>query len=332
MSEGRRRFKVALIGASGLLGRAIAAQLSQQTSWQIVQTAFAHARAPQIALDIRDTQAVTRFVDAEAPDAVVIAAAERRPDVCENNPALARALNVDAVRAIANAAHRHRAWVLSISTDYVFDGTRPPYRHDAPPAPINAYGRSKLEGEQALFDSTSNGCVLRLPLLYGPIVSWQESAVTSLVPAIAASASEPVQAAAHQRDDLARTHRGTQAAVMDAWATRYPTFTPDVAFVVMQMLERHARGEPVCGITQWSGDEPMTKYDIARRLADALQIDARLAPQSTPADATPRPRDCHLDSGVLEALGIGRRTPFDVAIRQVLVDFPWRGEAARSGA
>ncbi len=72
--------------------------------------------------------------------------------------------------------------------------------------------------------------MLRLPLLYGPIVDWAESAVTSLVPAIAASASDCTDA---------------KAAVMDAWAIRYPTFTPDVAFVIRQMLERHARGEAI---------------------------------------------------------------------------------------
>jgi dTDP-4-dehydrorhamnose reductase len=327
-------YKVALIGASGLLGRAVAQRLSRQREWQIVQTAFTHAGAQQAALDIRDKEAIARFVADEAPDAIVIAAAERRPDVCENDPALARALNVDAVRAIASAAQRHDAWVLSISTDYVFDGTRPPYSHDAPPAPVNAYGRSKLDGEQALFDATRNGCVLRLPLLYGPIVNWQESAVTSLVPAIAASARAPAalrqgsSAGQSASPEPSNRDTGPKPALMDAWATRYPTYTPDVAFVIGQMLERHARGEPVCGITQWSGDEPMTKYDIARRLADALGVDAQLTPQYTPADATPRPRDCHLDSGVLEALGIGRRTPFDIAIREVLADFPWHGGAA----
>ena len=75
---------------------------------------------------------------------------------------------------------------------------------------------------------------------------------------------------------------------------------------------------------QWSGDEPMTKYDIAMRLAEALQLDAQLSPQHMPTDATPRPHNCHLASGRLEALGIGRRTPFDAAIRQVLAAFPWR--------
>ncbi|CAG4900172.1 dTDP-4-dehydrorhamnose reductase family protein [Paraburkholderia saeva] len=307
-------FKVAVIGASGLLGRAIAGELAQQRGWQIVSTAFRRADPHMTALDVRDAQAVDAFVAREKPDALVVAAAERRPDICENDPALARALNVDAVRTLASAANRHGAWVLSISTDYVFDGSRPPYRHDDPPAPINAYGRSKLDGERVLLETAQRGCVLRLPLLYGPIVDWRESAVTSLVPAIAASAPDAAGAS------------GTMPATMDAWAIRYPTFTPDVAFVIRQMLECHVRGETVNGIVQWSGDEPMTKYDIARHLAGALRLDAQLAPQHMPTDATPRPHNCHLDASRLETLGIGRRTPFDEAIRQVLTMFPWSDE------
>ena len=303
-------FKVAVIGASGLLGRALVDELAQQADWQIVSTAFRRAGPHDVTLDIRDAQAVEQFVEHEAPDAIVIAAAERRPDVCEHDPALAHALNVDAVRTLAAAARKRDAWVLSISTDYVFDGTHPPYRFDAQPSPINAYGHSKLDGERALTETTDLGCVLRLPLLYGPIVDWAESAVTSLVPAIAASAS---------------TSSNPKAAVMDAWAIRYPTFTPDVAFAIRQMLERHANGETIRGIVQWSGDEPMTKYEIALHLAKALQLEARLTPQHTPTDATPRPHNCHLDSSRLEGLRIGRRTPFDTAITQVLAKFPWRG-------
>src|SRR6185437_1099438 len=111
---------------------------------------------------------------------------------------------------------------------------------------------------------------------------WAESAVTSLVPAIAASAAS-----------------SGESAVMDAWAIRYPTFTPVVALVIRQMLERLAR---------------------------ALRLDPHLTPQSAPSDATPRPHDCHLASNRLEAMGIGRRTPFDTAIRQVLAAFPRRSQ------
>ncbi|WP_250534204.1 SDR family oxidoreductase [Caballeronia sp. AZ10_KS36] len=302
---GGRGFTVALIGASGLLGRAVSAELASVAPWRVVRTAHRRASANSVPLDIRDHDAVRAFLRRERPDAVVIAAAERRPDVCENDPPLARALNVDAVRVIATEASTLGAWVLSISTDYVFDGTSAPYFPDDTPAPLNAYGRSKLDGERALLEADPRSCVLRLPLLYGPVVDWSESAVTSLTPAIVASA-DPAKAPAS----------------MDAWATRYPTYTPDVAAVIRGMLEHHARGATISGITQWSGDEPMTKFDIAERIARVLKVDAKLVAQREPTDATPRPRDCHLDSGRLESLGIGRRTPFDTAIERLLANYP----------
>ncbi|WP_206951745.1 dTDP-4-dehydrorhamnose reductase family protein [Trinickia acidisoli] len=294
-------FNVAVIGASGLLGRALVHELETCAGWRVVPTAHRRAGGRTVALDVRDPAAVTSFIARNRPDAIVIMVAERRPDVCERDPTAARALNVDAVRTIVSAARQCGAWVLSISTDYVFDGSAAPYRIDDRPGPLNAYGRSKLEGEIALADSTELGCVLRLPLLFGPVVEWSESAVTSLVPAIIASATP-----------------GADPAPMDAWATRYPTYTPDVAYVIRRMLEQHAEGKAVCGIAHWSGDEPMTKFDIAARIARALSVDARLFPRFASAEATPRPRDCHLDSGRLEALGIGRRTPFDIALAEVL--------------
>jgi dTDP-4-dehydrorhamnose reductase len=297
-------FKVALIGASGLLGRAVSNELASITRWQVIRTAFRHGDTSTITLDIRDECAVRQFIADHAPDAIVVTAAERRPDVCENDPVLARALNVDALGFIASAAQEIGSWILSISTDYVFDGTQPPYQPDDAPNPLNAYGRSKLDGEQALLRSSARSCVLRLPLLYGPVIDWGESAVTSLTPAIVASA------------------RGVAPAVMDAWATRYPTFTPDVAVAIRQLLERHEIGESVTGVMHWSGDEPMTKFDIAQRIAQVLNVDAQITAERSPIDTTPRPRNCHLASDALEVLKIGQRTPFDAAIRAVLQNWP----------
>jgi dTDP-4-dehydrorhamnose reductase len=303
MIEGSN-FKVALIGASGLLGRAIANELAEQTRWQVIRSAFRHSNATTVKLDIRDENAVRRFFFEQKPDAIVVAAAERRPDVCENDPLLARALNVDALRFMGTIAQEIGAWILSISTDYVFDGTRPPYHPDSAPNPLNAYGRSKLEGERALTLSNARSCVLRLPLLYGPVTEWSESAVTSLAPAVAKSANDNCPA------------------VMDAWATRYPTFTPDIAVVVRQLLERCESGKAVNGVLHWSGDEPMTKFDIASRIARVLQVDAKIRSQGTPVDATPRPQDCHLASNALESMGIGRRTPFETGICAVMRNWP----------
>jgi dTDP-4-dehydrorhamnose reductase len=301
----RRPFKVALIGASGLLGRAVAKELAAKPDWQVVRTTYSRGDAHGVTLDIRDEAAVRSFVAIQSPDAIVITAAERRPDICENDVGLARALNVDAVRVIADATKSLKAWVLSISTDYVFDGTKPPYQPEDAPSPLNAYGRSKLEGERALLESGACGCVLRLPLLYGPVDDWNESAVTGLTPAIVKSADV-----------------GANPALMDAWAIRYPTFTPDVAIVVRQMLERHEGGRSILGVEHWSANEPMTKLEIAQRIAHVLKVPARLLAQSLPVDVTPRPRDCYLASERLDRQRIGHRTPFDQAIRTALAAWP----------
>ncbi|AKU94150.1 dTDP-4-dehydrorhamnose reductase [Labilithrix luteola] len=83
-------------------------------------------------LDALDQPALERLFETRKPAAVIICAAERRPDVCENNPAAARAINVNAPARIGALAARYGAWTLGISTDYVFDGKAAPYREDAP--------------------------------------------------------------------------------------------------------------------------------------------------------------------------------------------------------
>ncbi|MPV55180.1 NAD(P)-dependent oxidoreductase [Burkholderia sp. HI2761] len=309
------RKTILLIGASGLLGRAVAASLARESSLTLLAT----IRNPQTAgakllalpsesiaeLDVLDQPSLERVFETCRPAAVILCAAERRPDVCERDPAAARAINVTAPARIGALAARYGAWTLGISTDYVFDGRAAPYGEDAVPNPLNIYGRTKLEGEAALLAASPLSCVLRLPLLFGPVADWSESAVTSLVPAVVASARP-----------------GADAVGMDAWAIRYPTYTPDVAQVIRDLTLRHLAGESVTGIRHWSSEEPMTKYDIARRIAAALGIAASLAPIDQPTDATPRPYDCHLDAARVRSLGIDYATPFDTALRAVLRDAP----------
>ncbi|WP_322084997.1 SDR family oxidoreductase [Burkholderia sp. BCC1999] len=306
---------ILLIGAAGLLGRAVAASLASESSLTLLAT----IRNPQSAgakllalppenlaqLDVLDQPALEHLFETRQPAAVILCAAERRPDVCERDPAAARAINVDAPARVGALAARYGAWTLGISTDYVFDGKAAPYTEDATPNPLNIYGRTKLEGDAALLAASSLSCVLRLPLLFGPIADWSESAVTSLAPATVASARP-----------------GAQAVGMDAWAIRYPTYTPDVAKVIRDLTLRHLAGESVTGIRHWSGEEPMTKHDIAQRIAAALGVDASLTPIDQPTDATPRPYDYHLDASRLRALGIDHATPFDVALRTVLRGAP----------
>ncbi len=291
---------ILVTGASGLLGRAIMQNLAQQSDIVRTGTAFSRVAGGLTSLDLRDFSAVTNTLDDLRPDMIVHCAAERRPDVSENDPEGTQHLNVDATRHLAQWCGRHGAWMLYMSTDYVFDDRAPPYEPDAPTHPMNAYGRSKLAGEQAVLKTTDNAAVLRVPILFGPCEDLNESAITNTISAM-------------------RQASGDKPLVLDHWATRYPTYTPDVAEVIRRMIQRHRAGQPMTGIFHGSGDEPFTKYSFARMAADMLGVDPdAIRPRETPTPGAPRPRDTRLDTARLTALGVGVRTPVATALRHVL--------------
>jgi dTDP-4-dehydrorhamnose reductase len=141
-------------GAGGMLGRDLCAVLAAAGETDVV----AAARAD---LDITDPAAVRAAV--EGADVVVNAAAWTDVDGAEADEPAATAVNGYAVRNLAEAAGKR---LIQVSTDYVFEGAvGAPYAEEAPPAPINAYGRGKAIGEQAAL--AAGGFVIRTAWLYG---------------------------------------------------------------------------------------------------------------------------------------------------------------------
>jgi dTDP-4-dehydrorhamnose reductase len=141
-------------GAGGMLGRDLCAALAEAGESRVVAAARAE-------LDITDVVGVR---DAVADvDVVLNAAGWTDVDGAETAEDAATAVNGHAVRILAEAAGPR---LFHISTDYVFDGEATvPYAEDADPAPINAYGRSKVVGERAVL--TAGGYVIRTAWLYG---------------------------------------------------------------------------------------------------------------------------------------------------------------------
>src|SRR5690606_10964960 len=119
------------------------------------------------ALDLADPAAVTATLAAVAPAVVVNPAAYTAVDKAETEIERARAINAIAPGAMASHCARHGALLVHYSTDYVFDGTgERPYREDDPTAPANAYGRTKLEGEEAIRASGCAHLILRTSWVY----------------------------------------------------------------------------------------------------------------------------------------------------------------------
>jgi dTDP-4-dehydrorhamnose reductase len=146
--------KLLVTGAGGMLGR------------ELSSYGYATA-ADRSALDVTDACAVAEAV--AGYDVVVNAAAWTDVDGAQTQEALATAVNGDGAANVADACAKHGAILIHISTDYVFNGSSAhPYAEDQPTDPVNAYGRSKLAGEQAVLRLLpDHGFVVRTAWLYG---------------------------------------------------------------------------------------------------------------------------------------------------------------------
>ena len=149
---------ILLLGATGQVGHELTRTLAP----------LGTVRAPgRDEVDLAAPETLRRAVAQVDPALVVNAAAYTDVDGAEDEPERAAMLNAEAPRVLAEAAREAEAWLVHYSTDYVFDGEkRTPYTEDDTPNPINVYGRTKWNGEQALRDVGERSVVLRTSWVY----------------------------------------------------------------------------------------------------------------------------------------------------------------------
>jgi len=151
--------KILLTGAAGQLGRELKRSLA------CLGELVACDRSQ---LDLAEPEALRAAVRAIAPTVIVNAAAYTAVDKAETEPDIATAINATAPAILAEEAKRLGALLIHYSTDYVFDGTKPSsYTEDDTPAPLSAYGRSKLDGEQAIAAAGARHLIFRTSWVYG---------------------------------------------------------------------------------------------------------------------------------------------------------------------
>jgi dTDP-4-dehydrorhamnose reductase len=210
-------------------------------------------------LELRDPDAVRRGFEAVRPSAVIHTAYR------QDDPAV----NADGSEAVARAAAALGARLIHISTDLVFDGTKPePYTEDDEPNPVDEYGRSKLEAERRVLALHPDALVVRTSLLVGrPQPSRQEQAV--------------LQAARGEREI---------AFFEDEW--RSPVLVSDLAEALMELVEAD-----VTGILHVAGAEPMNRYELACEIAAAHGLPTgRLQRGTIAGSGLRRAANCVLDS------------------------------------
>jgi len=276
--------RVLVTGARGMLARALLRELERR-GHEVVGLG-------RDALDVTDADAVERAVREWAPEVVVQCAAYTRVDDAETDEATAFAVNAEGTRNVARACRVIGARLVYPSTDYVFDGrASSPYRPDHPPAPLNAYGRSKLAGEAAAREA-GDWIIARTSWLYG---AGGRNFVSTI---------------------LRRAMEGTPLRVVDDQRGT-PTWTGTLAVTLAGLLE----ADVPSGIYHTTGRGETTWYGFAREALRLAGIDADIVPVPTEAFPTParRPRYSVLDCSSTEAV-VGPLPDWREALRAAIAE------------
>lgn len=229
-----------ITGAAGMLGRDLAEVLAESG---VEYTALTRRE-----LDVTDTAAVRAAVAGH--DVVVNAAAWTDVDGAETEEAAATRINGEGPRALAAACAETGAVLIQVSTDYVFPGdATEPYRHDAPTAPVNAYGRSKLAGELAVTELLpERGYVVRTAWLYGAHGRNFVSTMLGLAERL-------------DTVDVVDDQRGQ------------PTWTRALARQLRDLGEAAVAGKAPAGVYHGTAAETATWFDLARAAFELTGLD-----------------------------------------------------------
>ena len=151
---------ILVTGAGGQLGRSLVQQAAHWPDWQFLF-------ADRLALDIDDPQSVEAYFNTHAVDFCINAAGYTAVDRAEQEPQLARAVNVDGPKNLALNCQKHHAAFIQISTDYVYHSRQnTPFEEDDPVTPQSVYAQTKWEGENAALYHCPRTLILRTSWVY----------------------------------------------------------------------------------------------------------------------------------------------------------------------
>jgi len=244
--------KILLTGSNGLLGQKLVKLILDKEEDQLIATARGENRLPIAAecfrsLDVTNEKEVLELITEEQPDVVIHTAAMTNVDQCETEKEACWELNVDAIAYLIKACEKTGAYLLHLSTDFIFDGEEGPYDEKGTPNPVSYYGESKLAAENLLLESKINYGIARTVLVYGiahdmsrsNIILWVKSSLEA----------------------------GKEIKVVDD-QLRSPTLAEDLAMGCYLMASQKAQG-----IFNISGKDLLTPYDMAIKTAAYFNLD-----------------------------------------------------------
>ena len=248
--------KILITGANGLLGQKLVHLLARQPDVHLVATARGNNRLPHDdgytyrPMDITNRQQLMNVIGEMRPDMVIHTAAMTDVDKCEVQKDDCWAQNVQAVESLVDACRSVGAFLLHVSTDFIFDGTAGPYDETAEGNPLSFYGWSKYAAEKVVVNSGLQWAIARTVLVYGIAHDMSRSNIILWV-------KKSLEDGKNIK------------VVTDQW--RSPTLAEDLAMGCYLIADQQAEG-----IFNISGKEVLTPYDMAILTANYFSLDTSL--------------------------------------------------------
>ena len=271
--------RLLVTGASGFLGWHICREAIRQ-GWQVGAVKQSNQvgveGVTELSVDLRERGQVERVFREFSPDAVIHAAALANPNICEQQPVLSYAVNVDATAFVCELCADIP--LIFTSTDLVFDGEHAPYSEEDAVGPLMVYGRHKVEAEN-IVRKNSHGLVCRMPLMFGM------------------RGDKP---AGFTGPWFAKLERGEKLTLfVDEYRT--PVGGQDAARGLLIALN-----SGIVGTLHIGGPDRISRYEFGLAFCEAFGFSQELiepVPQNSVSMPAPRARDVALDSSRAFALG-----------------------------
>lgn len=233
-----------ITGGSGYLGRHLSAKAVEKYN---VYAAYSNQpdqiKAGQaVALNLIDRAEVLALIKKIAPKAIIHTAAINPG---QGNPQQMMKVNGDGAGYVAEAAAAVGARLVHVSTDMVFDGKNAPYNDDAPPLPVNDYGRSKAAGEARVMKAYPQAAIARTSLIYG--LEEMDRGTAGFVE---------------------RLNRG-ETLTLFTDVIRQPVWVDSLAAALLKLVEID-----FAGALNVAGSQPVTRQEFGRRMLAYWQVDA----------------------------------------------------------
>lgn len=252
--------KVLITGSNGLLGQKLVSLLYLLPEVTLIATARGENRDEIYedyiyeSMDITSEENVLAVFRKHKPDAVIHTAAMTHVDQCELNKEDCVDQNITAVKHIVKACKEVGAFIVHVSTDFIFDGTHGPLTEEETPNPVNYYGWTKWEAEKAVEASGLKWAIARTVLVYGVVQDMSRSNIVLWA-----------------KNNLEQKKEIN--VVNDQWRT--PTLAEDLAKGCWLIVQKQATG-----IFNISGEEMISPYDLAHTVADVWKLDKGLIKQA----------------------------------------------------